>query len=74
MYWSQKAAEAGNFEAQNNLAVCYYNGYGVEKDFSKALYWWKKAAAKESIKAMRSLAISYFHGCGVERSIDTTNY
>ena len=74
MYWYQKAAEAGKSNAQNNLAVCYIRGQGVEQDFSKAVYWWEKAAANESINAMRSLAISYFNGCGVECSIDIANY
>ena len=44
IYWWQKAADAGNSAAQKNLAICYFNGYGVEKDVEKAVYWWQKAA------------------------------
>ncbi|MDR1643682.1 MAG: hypothetical protein LBC41_12090, partial [Clostridiales bacterium] len=31
--WYLKSAELGNAEAQNKLGDCYYNGYGVKKDY-----------------------------------------
>lgn len=34
--WYQKAADLGNGRAQNNLAVLYQYGAGVEKDLAKA--------------------------------------
>ncbi len=37
-------AEAGDPAAQFNLAVCYYNGVGVEKNEAEAFKWSKKAA------------------------------
>jgi TPR repeat protein len=39
-YW-MKAAENGHAESQNNLAVCYFYGRGVDKDVAKAVHWWK---------------------------------
>jgi TPR repeat protein len=38
-----KAAQAGNAQAMNNLAVMYAQGKGVRRDFVQAIYWWKKA-------------------------------
>ena len=31
---------------QNNLGLCYMQGFGVKKDIKKGLYWIKKAAEK----------------------------
>ena len=32
----EKASNLGNAQAQYNLAICYYKGYGVEKSYDKA--------------------------------------
>jgi len=39
-----KKAEAGDIEAQFDLAVCYNIGDGVPKDRTIAKKWWQKAA------------------------------
>ena len=39
----EKAAEQGDADAQYNLALCYKNGTGVEKDAEKAVEWYQKA-------------------------------
>ena len=44
VYWWQKAADAGDSDAQYRLAFCYLKGDGVEKDVEKAVYWCQKAA------------------------------
>ena len=36
VYWYKKAADSGLPEAQINLALCYYWGTEVEKDFKAA--------------------------------------
>jgi TPR repeat protein len=36
--WYQKAAEGGDVEAMHNLALCYENGEGMEKDLGKAFH------------------------------------
>ena len=69
MYWYQKAAEAGESAAQFNLAFCYKNGEGVEKDFSKAVYWYQKAAEAGESDAQNNLAFCYYNGEGVEKDI-----
>lgn len=38
-----KRAEEGNTEAQFQLGVAYYNGDGINKNYSKAYYWFLKA-------------------------------
>lgn len=44
-YWTQRAAEHGDRDAQYNLAEMFYEaGVVVEKDFTAAKAWYKKAA------------------------------
>ena len=74
IYWFQKAADAGNSAAQKNLAICYFNGYGVEKDVEKAIYWWQKAADAGNSTAQNSLAYRYFAGDGVEKDVEKAAY
>lgn len=42
-----KLAEQGDAEAQNSLGAYIKQGYGVEKDYKKAVYWFTKAAEQE---------------------------
>ena len=37
-------AEQGIADAQYNLGVMYYNGWGVPQDYSAAVSWYRKAA------------------------------
>ncbi len=46
----------GNSTAQNNLALMYELGLGVDKDEKKALGWWEKAAESGSGIAQLNLA------------------
>ncbi len=39
----EKAAKAGEWDGQYNLASMYEEGLGTKKDLSKAIYWYKKA-------------------------------
>ena len=74
MYWYQKAAEAGFSDAQNNLALCYDKGEGVEKDSSKAVYWYQKAAKAGNSDAQNNLALCYYSGEGVEQDFSKAVY
>ena len=74
IYWFQKAADAGNFAAQKNLAICYKNGNGVVKDIKKAVWWWQKAADAGNSTAQNSLAYRYFAGDGVEKDVEKAVY
>ncbi len=74
IYWWQKAADAGNSAAQKNLAICYFNGYGVEKDVEKAVYWWQKAADAGNSAAQKNLAFCYLKGEGIEKDVEKAVY
>ncbi len=41
----EKEAKEGDKEAQYLLAFMYENGYGIQKDATKALHWYKKASS-----------------------------
>ena len=62
-------AEAGNPEAQNDLGLCFVTGWGVGKDFSKAVEWFTKAAEQGSAKAQANLGVCFEKGWGVEKSL-----
>ncbi|MBO5122781.1 MAG: sel1 repeat family protein, partial [Oscillospiraceae bacterium] len=64
------AAEQGNRFAQYNLALCYEQGEGVEKNQSEAVRWYRAAAEQGDAKAQLNLARYYFKGEGVEQDLD----
>jgi len=82
--WFTLAAQQGYAPAQYNLAECYYNGKGVNKEIDKqhqyfrratpdelgqAYIWYSKAAEQGHIVAQYNLARLYYSGEGVERDI-----
>lgn len=60
-------AEAGNADAQFNLALMYDLGTEVEADPSKAALWYRQAAEQGHRYAQRNLAYLYDAGRGVEQ-------
>ena len=62
----RKAAEKGVAKAQCDLGNCYYYGYGVEKDYTKAVEWYRKAAEQGFAEAQYKLGFMYSRGYGVE--------
>ena len=62
-----KAAHSGNAAAQNNLALCYESGKGVEKHLTKAQYWFSKSAEQGNPHAQCNLGylclkkVQFFH-------------
>ncbi|KAH3766358.1 hypothetical protein Pelo_1781 [Pelomyxa schiedti] len=61
------AADAGNAKAMFNLAVCYQNGHGVDKDLNQAAMFYRKAAELGHSTAMHQLSVCYDQGCGVDK-------
>jgi TPR repeat protein len=51
----RKDAERGDASAQNNLASCYYQGEGVDKDVGEAVKWFREAAEQGHAKAQYNL-------------------
>ncbi|CAI2175994.1 5081_t:CDS:2 [Funneliformis geosporum] len=43
-YWYQKSANQNNSDAQYNLAICYQNGCGIEKDLKISFYLYQQLA------------------------------
>lgn len=54
-------------DAQYELSVCYYYGYGVEKDEEEAVKWSKKAAEQGHVDAQCKLGHCYYSGIGVKK-------
>ncbi len=61
-------AEAGDAEAQHNLAILYRGGHGVAKDLDKSRQWFLRAAEQGIAAAQYNLGYMYDMGEGVEQS------
>ena len=57
----------GSAEAQYQLAFCYLDAKGTEKNPQQGIEWCRKAAEQDNPKAMYLLACSYFEGDGVAK-------
>ncbi len=58
-------AKLGNYEAQYNVAVCYFKGIeGVNVDFDKSFYWCKKSVEGDFYMAQWLLGFMYRDGSG----------
>ncbi|MQN16127.1 sel1 repeat family protein [Prevotella copri] len=65
--WYMKAAELGYIYACYNVAECYYQGDGVEKDDSWAAFWYEMAAQQRDAQAQFSTGWFYMTGTGVKQ-------
>lgn len=61
----RKLAEAGDGDAQWQMAVRYHNGEGVLQDDAQAVQWFQRAAEQGNVPAQRALGAYYFAGRGV---------
>lgn len=59
----------GDTEAQYKLGDRYYQGSGVERDFTESAKWFKKAANAGHVEAQFYLAWQYSTGFGVKRNL-----
>jgi len=76
--WKKSYYELGSLGAAYNLAMCYDDGYGVEKDDKKAFELYL-AVAKANPRQVQKTAQfnvgnSYFMGRGVEKDIQQALY
>ena len=69
-----KTALGGDTEAQNKLGICYLNGNGVDKNYSKAVACFRKAARKDNKEAQANLSIAYKEGHGVKKDLTLATY
>ena len=66
--WFKKCSAQTNSEGQFWLGYCYYNGIGVEQNYSEAFTEFFKAAEQGMPDAMYWLAHFYFEGIGSPKS------
>jgi uncharacterized protein len=64
-YWFEKAAEAGDPWAQQQIGFFYQAGIGVPIDPARAAHWYQLAAASGLATAKRNLGVAYLWGAGV---------
>jgi eukaryotic-like serine/threonine-protein kinase len=64
----RKRAEAGDAQAQVQLAWRYQNGIGLATNFVEAAVWYRKAAEQGHRRAQLALAKRYAAGLGVEKN------
>lgn len=67
-FWIRKAAEAGDPDAQNTLAIRYDEGDGLPQDPAQAVVWFQKAADNGNPYALFNLAQRYLKGKVVAKS------
>ena len=64
-YWSEKAAEQGNADAQTRLGTIFHEGLGVERDPKRGASWFLKAAHQGHAGAQAMIGAALHLGIGV---------
>ncbi|WP_372366868.1 protein kinase [Candidatus Uabimicrobium sp. HlEnr_7] len=64
----QKSAQMGLPTAQVNIALRYFRGFGVVRDYGKAVSLFHQAASSNHSQAMEQLGICYYNGYGVNKN------
>ncbi len=57
-----RLAEEGDAEAQNQVAVSFLEGMGVERDLERAIFWFQESADRDHSPALYNLGILYQEG------------
>jgi TPR repeat protein len=65
--WLKKSAKQGNRWAEELLGWLYYNGKGVDENYTLSAKWYTKCAKQGSALCQNNLAIAYEKGEGVEK-------
>lgn len=70
-----KAVELGSTVVDYKIGDIYYNGVGVETNYSEAAKWYQKELSKSrpAVSAYENMSIMYRYGRGVEKDIDKSN-
>lgn len=67
--WLELAVKNNHIKAINNLAICYQQGKGVEKDLKKAFSLYSLAVSKGDAMAEFNVGQAYYFGLGVVRNL-----
>jgi len=62
----QRAAEAGNADAELQIAILYAKGEGLTQDYAIAAKWFRAAAEHGVVRAQFDLGVLYERGRGVD--------
>lgn len=62
VYWYQESATAGYASAQNMLGNCFYNGWGIKKDWGMAVKFFRMAAEQGDTDGQINLSVCYQYG------------
>ena len=68
-YFAYCSAFADDPEAQAHLAVCYYNGFGVEADDAQVFHYDSLSAAQDCAAGLAGLGFDYLKGIGVAADV-----
>ena len=66
-YWYERAANAGDPLAQNEIGYFYQAGIGVARDSARAAQWYQRAADGGFLEAKVNLGLAYLWGLGVRK-------
>ena len=58
-YWWRKAADHADARAMHEIAMCYYYGWGVKQDHTKAVEWFESASRCGEAYATLILGLMY---------------
>ncbi len=61
-------AEQGDRLAMNTIGIFYYEGQGVEQDYSAAMDWWMRALPDAD--ALVNIGVLYRDGLGVDQNLE----
>lgn len=67
--WYRKSADQGYANAQYNMGLCYYNGFGTAINYAEAAAWYRKSVAQGYDKAQYNLGTMYKSGKGVPQDL-----
>ncbi len=65
----RRAAQQGHSGAQNWLGFSYQFGFGLTRDYARAVNWYRKAAEQGYPPAQNNLGMLYLSGKGVSRDL-----
>lgn len=66
--WYKKSAEQGNAEGEYNLARCYFDGFGVDKNEDAAFSYFTKSAEQNLPDALREIGNCCYTGSGTMKN------
>ena len=64
------AGKQGNYDSYNNMGSYYYNGFGVQKNYTKAFKYFTLALPGKNITVYYNLGLLYEYGHGIDQNYE----